>query len=619
MKSIASCVRHRAPVRLCACALAVFAAFPVLAQGQTAGTLGEVVVTATRTELPLTDVLADVSIIDRAVIERSGAVGVADVLSRLPGITITQSGGSASPSSVFIRGADGRFTAVFVDGVRVDSQSTGGAAWESIPLQQVERIEVLRGPAAAIYGSDAVAGVVQIFTKQGTKGFAPSVSVGLGSNNTKELNASLLGGSDEVDYALSLGESKTEGFNAMLAGNPDRDGARSRSFSGRLGWKLQPGQKLELTALDNDLKAGYDANPVSAADDQTQRHLQTVGLNWTSRWSDVWNSRLSFTRGIDHYETSPSPYVTDTQISSYLVHNEWRLPSGRFTADLERREDELENASTTPKTTQRSQNAVAVGYGFRSGAHSLQMNARRDDDSEFGGQSTGLLAYGFDLTPGLRLTASKSTGFRVPTLFQRFSIYGVSNLKAETSDNIEVGVRWQAGHTQASLVAYRNDVENLINYVPGPGSCINGVGTYSGCYGNTGQARLSGATITGSTQWAGVHFGASADWMNPVNVLTDKVLARRARRQATLTMDMPVGQWRLGSELQYVGERFDNASNTVRLAPYSLINLTATRPIARDWKLLARVSNLADKDYVLAGGYATAGRTVYLGLTWSPM
>ncbi|MCM2295216.1 TonB-dependent receptor [Rhodoferax sp.] len=618
MKTFVFSKRGCTPVRLCASVLAVFAAFPVLAQGQASGTLGEVVVTATRTEQPLTDVLADVSIIDRDVIERSGAAGVADVLSRLPGMTITQTGGAATPTSVYIRGAESRFTAVFIDGVRVDSQSTGGAPWESIPLLQVERIEVLRGPAAAIYGSDAVAGVVQIFTKQGVKGFAPSVSVGLGSNNTREVNASLLGGSDDVDYALGLGHSETDGFNAKTSGNPDRDGARSRSFSGRLGWKLQPGHKLELTALDNDLKAGYDANPVSAADDQTQRHLQTIGLNWTARWSDVWSSRLSLTRGTDHYETTPSVYVTDTQVNSYLLHNEWRVGPGLLTAALERREDELENASTSPKTTQRSQNAVALGYGFRSGAHTLQVNARQDDDSEFGDKSTGSLAYGYELVPGLRVMVSKSTGFRVPTLFQRFSIYGVPALKAETSDNTEAAIRWQAGYNQAALVVYRNDVENLINYVTGPGSCVNGTGTYAGCYGNTGQARLSGTTLTGSTQWAGINWGASIDWMNPINTQTDKVLARRARKQATLTVDMPMREWRLGAEWQYAGERFDNASNSIRLAPYSLLNLTATRSIARDWQLLARVSNLADKDYVLANGYATAGRTVYLGLTWSP-
>lgn len=573
-------------------------------------------VTATRSEVPLTDVIADVSIIDSEAIERSGATGVGELLSRLPGMTTTNSGGQATPTSVFVRGAENRFTAVFIDGVRVDSQSSGGASWEVIPLSQVDRIEVLRGSAAAIYGSDAVAGVVQIFTKQGEKGFFPSVSFGLGTNNTRDVNAALRGGTDEVDYAFSVAERRSDGFNAKPVGNPDRDGYRSLSFSGRLGWNVQPGQKLELTLLDNDQKSAYDT---SANDDQTQHHLQTLGLNWTARWSDVWNTRVSATRGTDHYETSPSPYVTDTVITTYLFRNEWHLGAGLLTADLERREDQLENANTTPTTTHRSQDALALGYGLRSGKHTLQMNARRDDDSEFGGQTTGSLAYGYDLSPSVRLTAAKSTAFRVPTLFQRFSIYGTPNLKAETSDNKEVGLRWQSGVHHASVVAYHNDVENLINYVAGPGTCPNGSDLlYPGCYGNTGRARMTGSTLAGGTQLGGVNLDASVDWMTPTNLDTGMLLARRPRKQATVTLDAPVGDWRLGAEVHYVGERFDDARNLSRLAPYNLINVTASTQITRDWRLLARVNNVSDKEYVLAKGYATEGRTVYLGLTWSP-
>ncbi|MCB1258202.1 MAG: TonB-dependent receptor, partial [Microthrixaceae bacterium] len=132
--------------------------------------LPEVVVSATRSEQPITDVLADVTLVDRAEIDHLGAASVSDVLERLPGITVNRNGGLASTTNVYLRGAEGRFTAVFIDGVRIDSQSTGGASWNAIPLSQVDRIEVLRGPAAAIYGSDAMAGVIQIFTREGEKG-----------------------------------------------------------------------------------------------------------------------------------------------------------------------------------------------------------------------------------------------------------------------------------------------------------------------------------------------------------------------------------------------------------------------------------------------------------------
>ncbi len=607
--------------RLTLVAASLSAIFASQTFAQTAATLDPVVVTATRTAVSLTEVLADVSIVDRDQIERSGAASVSDVLARLPGITISQTGGPPSTTGVFIRGAESRFTAVFVDGVRIDSQSTGGATWESIPLAQVERIEVLRGPAAAVYGSDAMAGVVQIFTRDGEPGFHPSIRVGIGSYNTREISTSLRGGEGNVTYALGLAEDKSDGFDAQPNGtNHDRDGYRNRSFSGRLGWKVQPGQKLELTVLDNDQKVGYDGyGSVPPQNDIAKHHLQTVGVNWSSRWSDDWSTRLGMTKGTDRYETTPSVYLTETQVTTYLFHNELRLASGLLTADLERREDELQNSSTRPSAnTNRSQNAVALGYGIKLGDHSLQANARHDEDSEFGGKSTSALAYGYAISPTLRATASTGTAFRVPTLFQRFSIYGTSNLKAETSNNHEIGLRWLSGENRASVVVYHNDVDNLINYVSGPGTCINGVGAYAGCYGNTGHARMTGTTISGGTRVGNVNLGASVDWMAPQNLDTGKVLARRARNQAMLTADAPLADWRVAGELQYVGERFDNASNTTRLASYNLINVSASKQIDRDWKLLAKLNNLNDKNYVLANGYATPGRTFYLGLTWAP-
>ena len=595
--------------------MAALAACPSYAQ--TTATLDAVVVSATRSAQPITDVLADVSLVDRLEIDSLGAASVADVLERLPGVTVNRNGGPASTTNVYLRGGEGRFTAVFIDGVRVDSQSTGGASWNAIPLAQVERIEVLRGPAAAVYGSDAVAGVVQIFTHQGEPGFFPSLRLGVGTHGTRELVASLRGGEGAVDYALGLGTERSDGFNAQASGNPDRDGHRQESVSGRLGWAVAPGHKLEATVLQQRQKAGYDAF-MSTQDDQASHRLQTLGLSWNARWSEAWSSRLSLSRGTDRYETQPSVYPTETVVDSWLLRNEWKLGPGQLTVDLERREDQLNNASTTPVISGRSQNAMALGYGLRSGDHTAQVHLRRDDDSEFGVNNTGSLAYGYAVSPTLRVTASAGTAFRAPTLFQRFSLYGTPELKAETARNAELGVRWQDGVHRASVVAYRNRVKDLINYVSGPGSCANGVGPFAGCYGNTGLATYTGLTLSGGTQWAGVNLGGSLDLMRPRNADTGLRLARRAQTQATLTANKAVGGWRLGGELQHVGNRFNDAANRQAMPGYTVAHLTASTDLSRDWRLLARVDNLTDKDYESVKGYATAGRTFYLGLSWSP-
>lgn len=172
------------------------------------------VVTATRVEQPLTDVLADVTLIDRQQIEQSGAVNVTDLLARQPGLELARNGGPGTSSSIYIRGADTRFTAVYIDGVRVDSQSTGGAPWEAITLGQVDHIEIVRGPAAAVYGSDAVAGVVQIFTRKGEGSFAPYVGVGAGNRRTGKVEAGFSGRSGAVDYSLGVERGTSRGFNA---------------------------------------------------------------------------------------------------------------------------------------------------------------------------------------------------------------------------------------------------------------------------------------------------------------------------------------------------------------------------------------------------------------------
>lgn len=606
-----------APVglRLSVVSLALCALLPA-ARAQNVAQLQPVVVTATRSEQPLTDVVSDVSVIGREAIERSGASTVADVLSRMSGVQLTRNGGAAAVTSLYMRGAETRHTLLMIDGVRVDSQSTGGPAWHTVPLEQVDRIEVLRGPAAAIYGSDAMGGVVQIFTRQGSGPTQPSVAVGLGSHGTRKVDASIIGAQGAVDYALALGHERSTGFNAQPSANPDKDGYRRTAGSARLGVQLNRDHKLEATWLGSQGNAQFDGF-ASTQDDHSLQDLSTLGMSWVARWSDTYRTRVAMTEGRDRYETTPSPYLAETHLRTWLLHNEWKLGSHTLAAALERREDKLANASTNPVYTQRHQDAVALGYGLKQGVHTLQLNVRRDNDSEFGGHSTGSAAYALALAPQWRLTVSAGTAFRAPTLFQRFSIYGVPTLKPESARNLELGAKYAAGVNFASVVAYRNRVTDLINYVSGPGTCVNGVGAFAGCYGNTGRARYTGITLAGGTRLAKVGLTASLDLQNPIDEVTGKLLARRAKRVAKLGAETSVQGWQLAADWVLLGQRFDDADNTQSLAGYGLVNLAASKDLAPGWTVLARVDNLADHDYQTVTGYATAGRTLYVGLKWA--
>jgi len=599
-----------APVAL---ALLAAALLPALASAQPAP-LGETVVTANRTPQPLADLVADVSIVDRETIERSGATGLADVLARVPGVEISRNGGPGTTTSLYLRGAEQRFTAVYIDGVRMDSQTTGGAPWEAIPLGLIDRIEVLRGPAAAVYGSDAVGGVIQIFTRKGEGPAQPYVGIGAGSHGTYRAEAGVAGSAGEgraVDYALGLEREISDGFNARpVAGqNPDKDGLRRSAVNARVGLQIDPRQRIEGTLLGADSNAGYDTTPLGN-DDRALHRMHALGLNWRAQWTEHYTTRLSVTDSRDRYETRPSPYVTDTRLRGYLFQNEWRQGGHLVTAALERREDHLSNGEIDGD---RSQDALALGYGFTAGPHAVQLNARHDSDSEFGGHNTGSIAYGYAITPQWRATASAGTSFRAPTLYQRFSPYGVASLQPEEGRNVELGLRWTQGASSASIVAYRNRVKNLIVF-GAAGPCRDEYG----CYANAGRARYEGVTLSAQHTLGAVQLRASVDLQNHHDETTGRQLARRAKRHATLGADTRIAGWTVGSEVQAEGRRFDNAASTTVLGGYTLVNLYASTRVAQDTTLLARVDNIADKTYQTARTYAQAGRTFYVGLKWAP-
>jgi len=639
MISCVSLSRGRAPVRrshLACLPLALASAFGGLAHAQEAPTLGETVVTANRTPQALSDIVGDVSIIDRQTIERSGATGVADLLARQPGIEIVRNGGVGNTTNVSIRGAEARYTAVYLDGVRVDSQSTGGAGWEAIPLSQIDRIEVLRGPAAAVYGSDAIGGVIQLFTKRGEEGVSRYVGVGIGSYNLRKLDAGLSGKSGAFDYSLGVAHEESKGFNIQPASkrwvpidnwaSPDRDGYRSNSGNVKLGYQIAPDQRIEATLLSSAILAGYDL-PINFAktklpflfkDDLSSNTLRTASLAWSAKWNEIYSTRVQVTDSRSTYETDPSYYRTETHLRGYLFQNEFRFGPHLVTAALERREDSLVNPPANSKaqllSRNRSQDALSLGYGFVQGPHSLQLHVRHDEDSEFGGRTTGSAAYGYAITSALRATVSAGTAFRAPTLFQRFGPNGTPSLKPESSRNVELGLQYTEGATNAGIVVYRNRIKNLITYDYHATGCA----AAPGCYASTALARYQGVTLSAGHRIGDVTLRASLDLQDPKDLISGNLVARRARRHGVIGADWRVAGWTLGAEVQTSSKRYDDAANTVKLGGYTLLNLSASKQITRDLNLIARVDNVGNKDYEYARLYATAGRTAYVGLKWTP-
>lgn len=591
--------------------------------------LDTVVTTATRTPQRLAEVLADLTVITRADIERQAASSVADLLRNSGCGEMVRNGGAASNTSLFLRGADTRHTLVLVDGVRMDSQSTSGASWQGIPVAQIERVEVLKGPASAIYGSDAIGGVVQIFTRKGGGAVSADLGLGLGTQGTQKADGGLFGSSGILDFAFTGAIEESDGFNSTLdvPGSfsyvPDRDGWRKYQATARVGAQLSTAHRAELIVVRNHINGQYDASKSRPlVDDRTLQDTDAQRLAWTAQWTPALQTQLSVGQSRDRYETTPSPYVTLTHVRNLALTGSYLVaPGQQVNFQAERIEDELENSGlVTAGVGKRHRNAAGAGYLFNAGPWSLQVHGRHDSDSEFGSVSTGTLLAGYAITPGLRIVGSVGNAFRAPTIYQQGSVYGpdlakagVQPLQAERGHNLEFGLKYGSGDSEISATAYRNRVDNLIIF-GAAGSCRSAFG----CYQNVAEAKLQGLSLAGSTQLVGVNLRATVDFQKPTDASTGLLLARRAKRLATLNADTTLGDWVLGGGVQASGHRFDNAANTRRLGGYGLVNLNAQYKFSRTLKLQLNLDNAFDRETSTAYGYASAPRTVLLSLRWSP-
>lgn len=608
-------------------ALALLAALPE-AHAQSAGRKGldPVFVTATRSPQALSQVLADATVITRADIERQAFGGLADLLRSQACFEMVRNGNPGANTSLFVRGAETRHTKVLIDGVPYDSQRTDGASWQSLPLAQIERIEIVRGAASAIYGSDAIGGVVQIFTRKGEGAPLLELGVGGGNNGLAKLDASISGLNGIFDYALSVASERSDGFNTRpVIGDPgyspDIDGYRSRSVSLRLGAQLNKAHRVDLIGMDSHINSQYDASAKPKVDDRNINAARALRAAWTAQWSPALDTSFSVGESTDNYETKPSVYQTETRTRSIALSAGLKLGGGQLNGSLERREDKLLNTSVTGGKADRHQDAVGLGYLWSAGPLSLQAHARHDSDSEFGSSNNGTLAAGYQLTPQWRLLSSYGTAFKAPSLYQRFSEFGKPDLKPEEGKNAEIGLHFTQGVHGASLTAYRNLVDNLIVFVSGPGACASRVG----CYDNIGQARLQGLSLKGNTALGAVRLSGSLDLQSPKDVTEfaghknyGKVLARRAKTHGSLRAETDVAGWALGAQILASGKRTDNLNNGIQLGGYATLDLDAQYSLNQQLRLQLKLDNAFDRKYETARGYANAPFQFFVGLRYSP-
>jgi vitamin B12 transporter len=575
--------------------------------------LDPIVVTASRTAQPVSDLLADVTVIGPDEIARAGQSSLAELLGRQPGVEIATNGGPGSTSAVFLRGANSGHTLVLIDGVRVGSSSSGTTPIEAIPLDQIDHIEILRGPASSLYGADAVGGVIQIFTKRGD-GTSPArvnASAGYGSYDTSQFAAGVAGAAQAWNYALQVGSGHSRGFNAIenpanFSYNPDRDGYTTTNVTASGSWRLNPDHEISGQVFRNRLNAQFDAG--LGFDDRTVTIVESYSLASHDQLTASWASRLQAALANDDSVSNGAfgPSAFRTRQWQYSWQNDVTLPLGLLSLIAERREERLSSDVAFP-ITQRNTNSADAIYQLHQGSHALQVNLRVDDSSQFGSRTTGALAYGYRLTPAFRATISAGTAFKAPT-FNDLYFPGFSNpnLVPEKSRNIEAGLYYDTGTQQARAIVYRNRVDDLIVF-----ECD---ANFNCAPQNVDRATLEGVTLGYDETWGETTLKTSVDLQKPEDDTSGHLLPRRAKRHGTLALTHAIGSLRIGAEWLASSQRFDDAANTRRLGGYAVTNLTLDYALAKAWTLVVRANNVFDKHYELAADYATPRANVFAGV-----
>lgn len=607
------------PVALaCSCMLL---GLPATAQTSPAQTvLAPVQVTATRQAQRVDQALADTTLLDRSDIEAFAGRSLVDLLAAQPGLQITNNGGLGRNSSVFMRGMESRHVLLLVDGVRYGSATAGTPSWDNLPLEAIERIEIVRGPLSALYGSDAVGGVVQVFTRVGSQGLAPHAVASVGSHGQRLLGAGLRGGAGSLRYAFSLQRQEDDGFSATRADapfgnhNPDRDGFEQDSANAQLAWTLSPGWELKAVGLHSQGEVQIDDGP--GADARAGLHSEVMSLQLSGQISSGWRSSLRIARAEDGYDTLSSASIwTDlgeilTQSTQLAWENQIATPLGSLLLLAERHQQQVSKpGAQNYAVTERRLTGLAAGLQGTAAGHHWQLALRRDRNSQFGSQNTGSAAYGYDVNPQLRLTAQLGSSFVAPSFNQLYwPGFGNPLLEPEEGVHKELGLRWNQGGHRLQLAWYEHRIRGYIT---------GGVAAT-----NLPRTRIEGISLVWDYSAADWNLNASIDAVDPRNATTanaqfDRLLPRRARDVWRVSADRRFGPLTVAAQLRHVGDRFDNAANTVPLDAYTLLDLRADWQLAPAWKLGLKLNNAADRDYSTANGYQQPGREWFLTLRYS--
>jgi vitamin B12 transporter len=605
--------------------LSLAMATPVWAQSPV---MDPVVVTASRAATPLSQVLVSLDVLDRATIEQSQASSLADLLSRLAGFEFGRNGGPGTTTSFFLRGHNSVNVVVLVDGVRAATDGIGAVSAIDIPLHRIERVEVMRGNASALYGNAANGGVIHIFTRQDA---GVSAQVGVGSAGARSANVALATSVGQTALSLRFGQDRSAQLSSMRvdqrpAANPDKDQTTANSVALGLDHSIDGSHSVKLSVAMDDVSSEYDddgfgfGNPSDVH--ELDRQTRASQIAWTAQYHPSWTSELSLSHTTQALEDRQNG-VLKTGLFAYGLaksrqnglrwSNEVALGAQtQLVLGLDHSVEDFESdAVLSGYDTTKTDTGYFAGLGTQVQRWNWQANLRHDrlstrnrraaTTSEDSVNSV-LLGTGYELNAQWKILANASTGFRAPSVGERAA--SSASLKNEAFQSRELSTAYQSGATRAKLTYFESDMTDLIAY-NSAFSLVNLKAENSG-------VEASAQTTVGAT-------GMAIRWteQNPRNLDTGKALARRAKRLVSVDLKQPVGQHHVGLSVGYQGERRDSDFSDQVLDAHTVLGLNAAYQISPQWRLVGRLENALDAQYQLAHGYNTPGRSAFVTVNYT--
>lgn len=606
-----------------------------------------IVVTAFRTPVTQQANSASVTVLDERALVAAQPVAVSDMLLRTPGVSLSRNGGYGASTSLRIRGADAGQTVMVIDGMRLadPSSTAGGYAFSNLMLDDLERIEILRGPQSILWGSDAIGGVVNVITRRPTKALEGSLGVEAGTHQTVSARAGIGGTSGAVDWRLAGSTFTTDGISARSNGT-ELDGYRRQAASGTVTMRLAEGISLDLRGYWSSARNDFDGGAGdSSAYGLTKEWSGYAGLNFTLFGGRLANRLAVLQTETDRENYDPSRTIralnfdAGGRVRRYEYQGTFRASDALdLTFGAEREEQRMTSAS--PGNNLASYALVPNIADTNSlygqarvrpiGGLTLNAGVRYDSQSRFG--SSMVFSVGGAYTPDAGATilrAGYDEGFKAPSLYQLFSAYGDASLSPERARGWEVGIERRFGEGfRASGAWFNRDTDNLIDFANCPTSgtlpaaCyIPGTTTLrSGYYGNVKTSRAQGLELTGSARWKALFLEGNYSWIKAQDLSAGSLypgrqLARVPRHLANLEggFELPSGL-RASVAARYSGKTFNSVGSAAVLEDYWLVDLRMQWRVAEVLILQGRIENLGNRRYETATGYSALGRTVYFGI-----